>query len=264
MLTPDSFSDAKNLWQPQKSDYKRKNFKGHAMVVVGYSDRKYGGSFQLMNSWGSKWGKDGFTWIKYRDFRHFIKYAYEMIPNPPPKEPIKLGGALRFIDSNGNLMGVTYNHTHHFYQMKKPYKSGTKFNFFIKNSQPAYLYAFGLDAVGKISTIFPHNKKISAFLGYKNSSIAFPSEQTYIRMDSHVGKDYFIVLYSKNRLDIEAIKYSFGSIKGSVNQRLRVVLGASLIGYNQIDFSENYIKFNHTSKPKNSAIIAVIIEFNHI
>ena len=78
MKTPDSFNQATDRWQPTQSDYDKSDFGGHAMVVVGYDDSRYGGSFQLMNSWGSRWGEDGFTWIRYRDFKHFVREAYEM------------------------------------------------------------------------------------------------------------------------------------------------------------------------------------------
>ena len=269
MKTPDSFNKATDIWQPTQSDYAKSNLGGHAMVVMGYDDNKYGGSFQLMNSWSKRWGNDGFTWIRYKDFKHFVREAYEIIPNPPPQEPIRLGGELEFRDANGNTMSASYNHSTHLYKMNKSYKSGTRFNFFIKNAQPAYLYAFGLDSVGKISTIFPHNSQVSAFLGYKNSSIAFPSETTHIRMDNHTGKDYFIVLYSQNKLPINSIKSSFGSSGGSVSQRLEAVLGSGLIGSNQINFLDNYIKFSFNSSKnvklkKNDSIIAVIIEFDHL
>ena len=33
---------------------------GHAMVVVGYDDDKYGGAFEILNSWGTYWGNKGF------------------------------------------------------------------------------------------------------------------------------------------------------------------------------------------------------------
>ena len=153
--------------------------------------------------------------------------------------------------------------------MNQPCKSGTRFNFFIKNAQPAYLYAFGLDAQNKVSTIFPHNSKISAFLGYKNSSIAFPDEYSHIRIDNHIGKDYFIVLYSKDKLNIDTVKSSFANRQGSVRSRLRDVLGEGLIDSSKINFSQRMIKFNYDSgrdvKVKNKdSIIAVIIEFDHI
>ena len=41
---------------------------GHAMVLIGYDDEKYGGSFQIVNSWGEDWGVNGKIWVKYKDF----------------------------------------------------------------------------------------------------------------------------------------------------------------------------------------------------
>ena len=46
---------------------------GHAMVIIGWDDSKFGGAFQIMNSWGSNWGVDGKAWIKYSEFRRFRK-----------------------------------------------------------------------------------------------------------------------------------------------------------------------------------------------
>lgn len=45
---------------------------GHAMVVIAYDDNKYGGSFQVLNSWGEDWGNNGKAWVPYRDF---VKYS---------------------------------------------------------------------------------------------------------------------------------------------------------------------------------------------
>ena len=53
--------------------YNRKDFRqgindgeepgGHAMVIVGYDDRKQ--AFKLINSWSTKWGEKGFGWVSY-------------------------------------------------------------------------------------------------------------------------------------------------------------------------------------------------------
>ena len=43
---------------------------GHAVVVVGYDDDRFGGAFKVLNSWGSGWGGGGFFWIPYDTFRH--------------------------------------------------------------------------------------------------------------------------------------------------------------------------------------------------
>jgi len=72
-----SFENAenKNLWRRTESMHTR-NYFGHALCVVAYDNEKYGGAFQLMNSWGTNWGNDGFIWVKYADFAAFTKYGY--------------------------------------------------------------------------------------------------------------------------------------------------------------------------------------------
>ena len=50
---------------------------GHAMTIIGYDDYKYGGSFQVMNSWGQDFGDDGFVWIRYNDFVKTTVNYYE-------------------------------------------------------------------------------------------------------------------------------------------------------------------------------------------
>lgn len=56
---------------------------GHALVVVGYDDRKE--AFRLMNSWGKNWGDGGYIWVKYKDFGDFCKYAYVLYLFAPEK-----------------------------------------------------------------------------------------------------------------------------------------------------------------------------------
>src|SRR6185436_7127394 len=65
-----------------ESDYEMPGFGGHAMCVIGYDDYKFGseGGFQLMNSWTSKWGKNGLAWVRYSDFKHFAREAYAVYP----------------------------------------------------------------------------------------------------------------------------------------------------------------------------------------
>jgi C1A family cysteine protease len=52
---------------------------GHALCLVGYDDDKEGGSFEIMNSWGAKWGINGKFWVRYEDMHKLIKEAYEII-----------------------------------------------------------------------------------------------------------------------------------------------------------------------------------------
>ncbi len=53
---------------------------GHAMVVVGYDEADK--SFEVMNSWGRNWARDGFIKIKYKHFGNSCKYAYQLFLKP--------------------------------------------------------------------------------------------------------------------------------------------------------------------------------------
>jgi hypothetical protein len=62
---------------------------GHAMVLVGYSDPKQ--AFKVINSWGPRWGEDGFGWIAYDALEKRIDQAWVIKPHPeetrPPETP---------------------------------------------------------------------------------------------------------------------------------------------------------------------------------
>lgn len=68
-------SENQSVWRRTESLHTR-NYYGHAVCVVAYDNEKYGGAFQIMNSWGKSWGKSGFIWVKYEDFAAFTKYGY--------------------------------------------------------------------------------------------------------------------------------------------------------------------------------------------
>jgi hypothetical protein len=46
----------------------------HAMLIIGYNDSKK--AFKAMNSWGTKWGDNGFAWIDYSYFPNVVKEGY--------------------------------------------------------------------------------------------------------------------------------------------------------------------------------------------
>ena len=54
---------------------------GHAMTIVGYDDYVNGGSFLVVNSWGIDWGKNGYMWMKYTDFRRYAHAAFSLWVN---------------------------------------------------------------------------------------------------------------------------------------------------------------------------------------
>ncbi len=61
-------------WSPSKNE--NIDDIGHAMCIIGYDDAKFGGSFELMNSYGTDFGDNGFVWISYADMKKYIQEAY--------------------------------------------------------------------------------------------------------------------------------------------------------------------------------------------
>jgi hypothetical protein len=64
------------LWEPNAS-YKEK-LGGHAMCIVGYDDTKFGGAWEIQNSWGTEIGDNGYIWVKYSDFNQIAVAAVIM------------------------------------------------------------------------------------------------------------------------------------------------------------------------------------------
>ena len=64
-----------------RPNYNSNERAGHAMTIVGYDDDYNGGSFLVVNSWGSGFGKNGYMWMKYTDFKTYTHKAYAMHVN---------------------------------------------------------------------------------------------------------------------------------------------------------------------------------------
>ncbi len=64
---------ASGKWSPKGAE---SYVGGHAMCVVGYDDYKYGGAFEILNSYGAKFGDHGYVWVSYKDFEKHIDNAF--------------------------------------------------------------------------------------------------------------------------------------------------------------------------------------------
>lgn len=259
---PKSFNNAGDVWCPDSSDYNNIKHSGHALVIVAYDDEKYGGAFEVLNSWGENWGNAGFTWIKYSDFQHFGYYGYELIDNfEIGLGEVDLSGSLTFLQENGKVMETSYNG--HYFVMKNDYPSGTKFELFITNYQPAYIYAFATDLERNITRIFPPFDSISALLPYRVNNFAIPDNNSYNMLDEQVGKTYYCFLYSNQRIDIEDLIVNLKALKGSVWENLQKLISNNLVDDRNVKIkSSRRIEFSAVSSGK--SIVALLIEIKHI
>ncbi|GBU26784.1 cysteine protease [Treponema sp. R8-4-B8] len=262
MNCPDSFFKAKEVWRP--SDNPAVNYGGHAMCVVGYDDTKYGGAFEILNSWGTIWGNNGYIWIPYQVFNDFVNQAYEVIENLSAyKDGAEYSGSVKVEVENSKLgMPVTFEGG--YYRTTGSYVSGTKFRYLLENDKPAYVYAFAGDNSSNETTMIfpPEGYNISPALDYSENAIAIPGESLWIFLDQKTGTDYLVVLYSKEALDIDVITERFSKEKGSFHQRVAAAVGLNYIPAHNARYETNEMRFSAMSgNPK--AVFGLLLAINH-
>lgn len=256
----DSFFKAYNqeFWDGQYSGPPR----CHAMTVVAYDDTKQ--AFQIMNSWGEKWGKDGFIWVKYDDFCKTVGWAYELYVSkksePEPQQPTRLSGEIFLQLATGETMPTEYVSNDRFlvYKLKNEYISGTRYRAFISNNEPAYVYIIGSDLENNVSKVFPANDRISPALVYKSNHIAIPDETFYIEMDNVKGKDYMCLLYSDSPLNINEIIANIKNKEGTFYDKLNHALAGIDFKKSDVSYQRNNIQFESRAK-----LIPVVVEIPH-
>jgi hypothetical protein len=56
----------------------KENEGSHSVCIIGYDDDKFGGAFEIVNSWGTEWANDGYLWIKYKDLYKMYPTFYKI------------------------------------------------------------------------------------------------------------------------------------------------------------------------------------------
>ena len=258
MNCPASFDNAKEVWNPDSSDYHSDWMAGHGITVIGYDDNKFGGAFELINSWGTNWGNKGFTWMRYPDFQKFCVYAFEVLDKTKDSSNTPdLNGSLKFTEGSGKEMKASFNGD--YFVMQNSYPSESLFELRISNNEPAYVYAFGSDTTYKVTKIFPFNEKMTAYLPYIKNDVAIPDEDHYNMIDTAAGSTFYCFLYSKNNLDINGIIAKIEGGTGDFNQRLKDAVKNINVDNENIKYSyDNEIKFNAKSRGK--SVVAILVE----
>ena len=276
MKCPPSFDQvgSDGLWEVTESpDFFRQstNVLRHSLCVVGYDKEKFGGAFEVQNSWGTAWGNGGYAWIREADFGSFVYQAFELIQLPKLEENQDfLAGKFELynLDERAELKVDLQQPTNAtsiaHYQAASPLYSGSRMRIYLESKEPAFVYLLGTGSVDTaVKTLFPF-EGFSAAMNYQHYEVALPSEDHYFEMDSTVGTDYIIVLFAKEALDIEAIRQKINKASGNLSSRIYQALSSNLISNPNIDFADNDISFEVKkggSTQKNA--VGLLIEFEH-
>lgn len=200
------------VWNPSRNDESMTGFGGHAMCVIGYDDRIEGGAFQIMNSWGPEWGQNGIAFVRYGDFKNFVREAYGLDPLP------KRGAALNVaFECNVGLFNPDTKtqvplklSAGNVFKTVSPIKKGSRFKIEFKNAVECYVYIFTpADDATKSIVLFPYKPIHSPYCGITGYRL-FPRKES-ITADQVGNKDIMGVVVSKQQLDYNALNASINS-----------------------------------------------------
>ncbi|MFT5724843.1 MAG: hypothetical protein ACI9JN_001966 [Bacteroidia bacterium] len=260
MLVGGSFMNAmqgRKLWKPTSSDRKMKGFGGHAMCVMGFDDNMEGGAFQIMNSWGDRWGDRGFCWIRYSDFEHFTKEAYGLHPmgNSKKQDPNKLAVAFGLLD-NATMNNIPVKQVGNtLFRTNNAIAKGTRFKIEVTNSIECYTYVLGEETDGSSYVLFPYSSKHSPYCGITGTRL-FPKTQS-LMADDIGSTDRMAVVVSKVPIDVKALNKAMNSAPGNYNEKLDAVL-AQYTAQNVVFKSGSVVRFDAEVNDKKA--VAVVIE----
>ena len=204
-----------DLWQPGGMDESQMGMGGHAMCVIGYDDSKYGGAFQIMNSWGKEWGNNGIGWVQYGDFSRYVKEAYGIDPLPKRSDVanIPLECSIGLVkNDDGQYIPLRLGNANYF-ETVSPIQKGTRFKIEIKNETECYIYIFGMETDGSSYVLFPYTNKHSPYCGITGFR-KFPRENSLMADDAG-NKDFMAIVVSKDELDYNSLNSAINSTSGS-------------------------------------------------
>ncbi len=266
----------KDLWTPTDEDRSLLGFGGHAQCVVGYDDRKYGGAFLLMNSWGPQWGNNGFAWVRYPDFKFFVREAYGIEPmaktGTAAAEPLDVEVGLVQIHYEGKKtisgdyipLQVKNNNT---FETIDPVKKGTRFKMEVRNTTECYVYVFGKETDGTSYTLFPYptttdpaKTKYSPFCGITGYRL-FPKDKS-MTPDSIGARDIIAVVVSKQPLNWYALNNSIAVNPGQdYATRVNNAIGEHLVHHTAFKSSAKG-NMQFTVQGDDNSVVATIVEIS--
>ncbi|HQV73882.1 MAG TPA: C1 family peptidase [Flavobacteriales bacterium] len=253
-------------WTPNADDYNMRGFGGHAMCVIGYDDFKFGkkGGFQIMNSWGPDWGKNGIAWMTYEDFAYFNKEAYAVYPQgkgvdvKPSTFNISFG--LQLVDAKGIPTGehiALRNTGGRTFRTEQPVPKGTRFKVEVTNNSECYLYCFGEETDGSTYILFPNTEKHSPYCGITGTRL-FPSDQS-MTIDDVGTTDVMAIIVYNQAVDFKKIDQALkASSANGLDGRLTATMGNELLDPASLQYTQG-ATFG-VSGPADRAAMAVVIE----
>ena len=202
----------RQVWEPTRRDYSMAGFSGHAMTVIGYDERNQ--VFEIQNSWGPEWGRDGRAFVRYDDFKHFVKEAYGLYPmgsaEDKSQDPNALQIQLGLVDNaSASLIPLAKASNDGVFRTVRPVQTGQKFKVAVTNNVECYTYVFGQETDKSSYVLFPYTEQHSPYCGIVGTRV-FPEDYSMVPDD--VGQqDFIAVVVSKEPLNYNQINQTISA-----------------------------------------------------
>ncbi|MEO6733506.1 MAG: C1 family peptidase [Ferruginibacter sp.] len=271
---------ADGVWAMDQND---ENISNHAVCIVGYDDNKFGGAFEVMNSWGTDWGNKGFFWLTYDQIMKYGAYALELMDrevydvNKTRGIKPEIKGNIDFVLTNdfGNDVAimpvlrsnagpsVLSNDNKPFaeYSLVEKYPAGQKFKIKFTTNAPAFVYIFALDDKQMVSTLFPYAANISPAINSTDATVYLPSEAKHYKLNGDASRDKICVLYSKTALDFDNLKSKISIPASDIYEVIKTLYKERLIPVKNISFKDD--KINFSSLAAEQELLCFFIDLNH-
>ncbi len=264
-------------------------YRGHAMCIMGYNDEINGGSFEIMNSWGTWNGKDGFYWVSYEDMKAFAADVYIIndFEKTVVNNKLMLEGSLLFLkgEKNNNdkyefvnemqvekkmvsSRGIDVENDEEAkpayanFKFIQPYKSGTKFKIKFTAKTPCYVYVFGKDN-SDVYALFPNAKSNeSALIDFKGSSIMLPTPDKSFTLNTITGREKTCVLVSKSPINVSQLIANLKTGSDNIYDEVRKFLGTRLLEMKAENFINKTMQFSVETTQQQ--VMGFFIEMEHI
>jgi C1A family cysteine protease len=263
-----------NVWNGVKDDYPG----GHAMCVIGYDDSKFGGAFEIMNSWGKEYGDDGFIWFRYTDFANVVDAAYALTGIESKVNPETEFSNFNITVSavgtkTSRLLPTSIDRNYDFYRSKELSNQnsllnryaivytedddGYRLNITSESLKSFYVYAFSFSQEHvNIETSLADNDEVLQ----SGSGIIIPANPYSNFIFSKFGeKREYCILISKVKLEneqlINSIKKSYSSLTEYLQQNFNSFL---VINKPKVDFTFDN-KMQIVAKYEPNEILPILI-----
>lgn len=246
----------------------------HAVCLIGYNNILK--EFEFINSWGEKWGDNGFFKMSYEDFARDCIEAYQFSLANNNKPSRILNGTfelLEFSKINNKTGWPEFISTsaklidNGFYTLTKRINKDDFFRLRAKNlTVDSYIYIITQKPNKKVEILFPLNSSISnsnsqidiPLITSSKSSIELPEDINNGYSTDISGEDNMIILFSKKRIN------NIGEIAKDLEMNLNISIwlkksfGNSLVDPKLISFNKDLMSFSTNPYAKGD-IVPIIL-----